>query len=128
MSQSKPPSLGLVLEGKIRSQSRHDKDGWLRREILLEINQGQKYPQAGDLITLIDSDKYQYELNFVHEEHLKGYVCLGKPSKLKGWFQKHYPQTEMGEDRVYCQQVGKPHTYRLYSSQEWTQYLSEEAP
>ncbi len=127
MSQSKPPSLGLVLEGKIRSQSRHDKDGWLRREILLEINQEQKYPQAGDLITLIDSDKYQYELNFVHEEHLKGHVCLGKPSKLKGWFQKHYPQTEMGEDRVYCQQVGKPHTYRLYSSQEWNQCLSEEA-
>lgn len=123
MKMRKQLDRGEVLQGRIRSLSQTDSEGWARREIILEQDSHSGYPDVEDPITLVDSDEREYRLTFVRGAGVKGYTCLGQPAKLKPWFNKHYAKEFVTEDQVFCVKLDGINTFRLFTSTEWNLLL-----
>ncbi|MBM4463526.1 MAG: hypothetical protein FJ012_09405 [Chloroflexi bacterium] len=110
-----PPSF----QGEIVDQRGKDRGNWARRGITVPKNSSGAYPQPGHKITVIDTGGKKYQLKFTKSRNPVK-VYLGQPSKLKGWYQKRYPSNSVVPDNVYFEYTGPGHTYRIYTSKEWT--------
>lgn len=114
---------GLLLVGRIHSQGKNNKDtedNWLRREIVIRQDTVTGYPRVGDKIRLIDTDNQTYpEIEFIKGVSTSGKTLLGRPSKLKPWFKKHYSHGEMELDTVYLKCIGQEHLFRIYTSKRY---------
>lgn len=113
--RSNPPHL----RGLIRSLVKFASDGWERREIIVEQPNTDGFPQIRDEIVVIDSENVRYTLPFIKGANRDGYVCMGKPGRLKDWFMKHYPDKRVTADEVYFELTSDKTTYRIYTSRQW---------
>ena len=112
---------GTILTGKINNLGKDNKliSGWRRRDITVSKDPKRIYPKAGDEIILVDCRREVYQSHFTEPE-TNDSACLGLPHNLKPWYQNHYPENEIGDDReVYFEYTGCGCVFWIYSSQEW---------
>ncbi len=76
----------IVLNAKVRNLYNKDTEGWERKEMLVKYNGHLMYPKVRDEIYLEDNADNTYKLCFIKGANKKGWICLGKPGKLKQWF------------------------------------------
>lgn len=118
---SAPVISGLhdVLVGRIRDLCQITRNGWRRREIIIGQHKN-GYPKVRDCIHLVDSSGAKYSaLPFIKGAGIQGFVCLGKPGALKGWFTRHYPVAEVKAENVYFEPTRWSNEYQIYSESEW---------
>jgi len=116
------PALNLIkgsyFEGKINDERNKDKEGWQRRSIGVPYDKSRGYPEVRDTITMIDINGNKYESEFT-KSLIPNTVCLGKSSRLKGWYTTHYPYEKVENDDVYFELTGIGREFRIYTSKEW---------
>jgi len=115
-----------ILKGFIRTLAQTASDGWERREIIIKQPAPSSYPQVRDFIKFKDSDNNSYCIPYIKGAHKEGFVCLGRPGDLKGWFVKHYPKKRVVDDEVIFVLLEDAETYRIYTSREWKEKRSED--
>lgn len=119
------PKRGETFVGKINDLSLWDATGWLRRDITIykhELIRGEKfdYPTRHSHITLIDTDRERYELNFSKPE-TEDKVCLGTPSRLKPWYRKKGFDDKLinPNERIYFVYTGREREFIILTGQEY---------
>lgn len=119
------PKRGDIFVGKINDLSLWDATGWLRRDITFykhELIRGEKfgYPTRCSRITLIDTDRERYELNFSKPE-TEDKVCLGTPSRLKPWYRKKRFDDKVinPNERIYFVYTGREREFIILTGQEY---------
>ena len=125
------PKKGDTFIGEIQDLCNYDKKKWRRRDIWFfkkTINDNIKYnyPHALDTITLIDTEGDHYDLRFTEPE-LDEKLCLGKPSKLKAWYQKKGFSDSIVEtieingyrDKIYFEYTGHKEDFNIYTEKEF---------
>lgn len=108
----------MIFEGRVRTLSQPQPDGWLRREIIVKQDPETGYPRLGGKWNLVDRDGCKYTLEFIKGANVRGYSLLGQPGKLKDWFLKRYPKEYVLNDYVFFEKREANH-FRLLSSKEW---------
>ena len=119
------PKKGAVFVGKINDLGLLDATGWLRRDITFdkhELIRGERfgYPSRYSHITLINTDRERYELNFSKPE-TEDKVCLGTPSRLKRWYRKKgFDDTIINPNEgLYFVYTGREREFIILTEQEY---------
>jgi hypothetical protein len=111
-------TTGDYFKGTINDEHNKDGAGWHRRSIGVPRDKARGYPEVGDIITVIDIDGKKYTSKFTKSWHHNN-VCLGQPSKLKGWYTKYYPFESVASDEVYFEYTGCSREFKIYISKDW---------